>query len=102
MSAFAVAERTADAAPDASARSGGLSASLFAAARSGPQRTALRDSGDRAAWCGRPPITWTYAAAAEIVGRLARGIGAWPLGPAASSSVSLCASWSQCTSCTRL
>ncbi|WP_246690077.1 AMP-binding protein [Methylobacterium sp. WL7] len=83
MSAFAVAERNADAAPDASARSGGLSASLFAAARSGPQRTALRDSGDRAAWCGRPPITWTYAAAAEIVGRLARGIGAWRL-PAGS------------------
>ncbi len=83
MSAFAVAERTADAAPDASARSGGLSASLFAAARTGPQRTALRDSGDRVAWCGRPPITWTYAAAAEIVGRLARGIGAWRL-PAGS------------------
>lgn len=78
-----MAERTADAAPDASARSGGLSASLFAAARAGPQRTALRDSGDRAAWCGRPPITWTYAAAAEIVGRLARGIGAWRL-PAGS------------------
>lgn len=83
LSAFAVAERTADAAPDASARSGGLSASLFAAARTGPQRTALRDSGDRAAWCGRPPITWTYAAAAEIIGRLARGIGAWRL-PAGS------------------
>ncbi|MCJ2122147.1 AMP-binding protein [Methylobacterium sp. J-077] len=83
MSAFAVAERNADAAPDASARSGGLSASLFAAAQAGPQRTALRDSGDRAAWCGRPPITWTYAAAAEIVGRLARGIGAWRL-PAGS------------------
>ncbi|MCJ2138812.1 AMP-binding protein [Methylobacterium sp. E-066] len=78
-----MAERTADAAPDASARSGSLSACLFAAARTGPQRTALRDSGDRAAWCGRPPITWTYAAAAEIVGRLARGIGAWRL-PAGS------------------
>lgn len=83
LSAFAVAERRADAAPDASARSGGLSASLFAAARTGPQRTALRDSGDRVAWCGRPPITWTYAAAAEIVGRLARGLGAWRL-PAGS------------------
>ena len=87
MSAFAVAERTADAASDASARAdgsrGGLSACLFAAARTGPQRTALRDSGDRAGWCGRPPITWTYAAAAEIVGRLALGIGAWRL-PAGS------------------
>jgi mycobactin salicyl-AMP ligase len=83
LSAFAVAERAVDAAPDASARSGGLSACLFAAARAGPQRTVLRDSGDRVAWCGRPAITWTYAAAAEIVGRLARGIGAWRL-PAGS------------------
>ena len=89
-----MAERTADAAPDASARadalrgglSDGLSARLFAAARTGPQRTALRDSGDRAGWCGRPPIVWTYAAAAEIVGRLARGIGAWRL-PAGSRKI---------------
>ncbi|MCJ2134118.1 acyl-CoA synthetase [Methylobacterium sp. J-026] len=81
MSAFAVAERAARAAPDASARSAGLPACLVAAARSAPERTALRDSGDRAAWCGRPPITWTYAAASEIVGRLARGIGAWRLPP---------------------
>ena len=78
-----MAERAAEAAPDASARSGGLAARLFAAALAGPQRTALRDSGDRTAWCGRPAITWTYAAAAEIVGRLARGIGAWRL-PAGS------------------
>ncbi|MDP4005354.1 acyl-CoA synthetase [Methylobacterium sp. NEAU K] len=83
MSAFAVAERAAEAAPDASARSGGLAACLFAAALASPQRTALRDSGDRVAWCGRPAITWTYAAAAEIVGRLARGIGTWRL-PAGS------------------
>ncbi|MCJ2064420.1 acyl-CoA synthetase [Methylobacterium sp. J-088] len=83
MSAFAVAERAVEAVPDASARSGSLSGCLFAAARAAPQRTALRDSGDRAAWCGRPAITWTYAAAAEIVGRLARGIGAWRL-PAGS------------------
>jgi mycobactin salicyl-AMP ligase len=73
----------ADAAPDVSARSDGLSACLFVAARIAPQRTALRDSGDRTGWCGRPPITWTYAAAAEIVGRLARGIGGWRL-PAGS------------------
>lgn len=82
-----MAERAVEAAPDASARSGdrpgGLSGCLFAAARAAPQRTALRDSGDRTAWCGRPAITWTYAAAAEIVGRLARGIGAWRL-PAGS------------------
>ena len=78
-----MAETTADAAADASARSDGLCACLFATAGTAPQRTALRDSGDRVAWCGRPPITWTYAAAAEIVGRLARGIGAWRL-PAGS------------------
>lgn len=83
MNAFAVAERAVEAPPDASARSVSLSGCLFAAARAAPQRTALRDSGDRAAWCGRPAITWTYAAAAEIVGRLARGIGAWRL-PAGS------------------
>ena len=82
LSAFAVAERTADAAADAFARAegprGGLAACLFAAAHAAPQRTALRDSGDRAGWCGRPPIVWTYAAAAEIVGRLARGLRARP------------------------
>ena len=90
-----MAEWAVDAAPDASARSengpgglfggpcDGLATRLFAAALTGPQRTVLRDSGDRVAWCGRPNITWTYAAAAEIVGRLARGIGAWRL-PAGS------------------
>jgi hypothetical protein len=62
---------------------GGLAASLFAAARRQPRRTVLRDAGDRAAWNGRPAITWTYEAAAEIVGRLARGIVAWRL-PAGS------------------
>ena len=59
----------------------GLSARLFATARSHPQRTAFRDAGERVAWCGRPAITWTYATAAEIVGRLGRGIGAWRLPP---------------------
>ncbi|SFE05498.1 AMP-binding enzyme [Methylobacterium sp. 13MFTsu3.1M2] len=94
-----MAEWAEDAAPDASARSedapdglsgvlsgrlsDGLATRLFAAALAGPQRTLLRDSGDRVAWCGRPSITWTYAAAAEIVGRLARGIAAWRL-PAGS------------------
>ena len=89
MSALAVAEWAEDAAPDASARSedapdglsgvlsgrlsDGLATRLFAAALAGPQRTLLRDSGDRVAWCGRPSITWTYAAAAEIVGDLRVG-----------------------------
>ena len=57
----------------------GLATALMAAARLNPQRTLLRDAGDRRAWCGRPAITWTYEAAAEIVGRLARGIAAWRL-----------------------
>ncbi len=59
----------------------GLAIALMAAARLAPQRTLLRDAGDRRAWCGRPAITWTYEAAAEIVGRLARGIAAWRLAP---------------------
>ncbi len=46
-----------------------------------PAADTLRDAGDRRAWCGRPAITWTYEAAAEIVGRLARGIAAWRLAP---------------------
>ncbi|MCJ2015083.1 AMP-binding protein [Methylobacterium sp. J-076] len=59
----------------------GLARALSAAARLHPQRVLLRDAGDRRAWCGRPAITWTYEAAAEIVGRLTRGIGAWRLPP---------------------
>lgn len=66
----------------------GLALALSAAARLHPQRVLLRDAGDRRAWCGRPPITWTYEAAAEIVGRLARGIGAWRLPP--GSRIGLC------------
>ncbi|MDP4023688.1 AMP-binding protein [Methylobacterium sp. NEAU 140] len=62
-------------------RPAGLCAALLAGAEAHPQRVVLRDAGDRAAWCGRPAITWTYAAAAEIVGRLARGFGAWRLPP---------------------
>ena len=61
----------------------GLAGALFAGALRHPHRTLLRDAGDRAAWSGRPAITWTYATAAEIVGRLARGIGLWRL-PAGS------------------
>lgn len=61
----------------------GLASRLITAARLHPQRVVLRDAGDRRAWSGRPPITWTYEAAAEIVGRLARGILAWRL-PAGS------------------
>ena len=62
---------------------GGLAAALFTGARHHPRRTVLRDAGDRRAWNGRPSITWTYDATAEIVGRLARGIASWRL-PAGS------------------
>lgn len=59
----------------------GLSVALFAGALRHPNRTLLRDAGDRTEWSGRPSITWTYATAAEIVGRLARGITQWRLPP---------------------
>jgi hypothetical protein len=58
-----------------------MAQALMAAARLQPQRTLLRDAGDRMAWSGRPAITWTYEAAAEIVGRLALGLGSWRLPP---------------------
>jgi hypothetical protein len=59
----------------------GLAAALFAGAMRHPQRTLFRDAGDRVGWSGRPAITWTYGTAAEIVGRLARGLGLWRLPP---------------------
>ncbi len=85
MNAHAAQDREADA---PSARAGGLAAALFAGAGRHPRRSALRDAGDRRAWNGRPAITWTYDATAEIVGRLARGIAAWRL--PAGSRIGLC------------
>lgn len=91
MGARAVAETAAQVPPVAETRASpapspspgrtaaGLAALLVETAHAHPQRTVLRDAGNRAAWCRRPAITWTYAAAAEIVGRLARGLGAWRL-----------------------
>lgn len=47
-----------------------------------PDRIALIDPADKPQWSGRPAITWTYGAVAEIVERLARGLRGWrlPLG----------------------
>ena len=57
----------------------GLNALLAATAARHPARPALIDRGDKPGWCGRPAMTWSYGAAAEIVARLARGIRRWRL-----------------------
>ncbi|VUF12332.1 hypothetical protein MTDSW087_02022 [Methylobacterium dankookense] len=59
----------------------GLNALLAATAARHPGRPALIDRGDKPGWCGRPAMTWSYGAAAEIVARLARGIRRWRLPP---------------------
>ncbi|UMY16862.1 AMP-binding protein [Methylobacterium organophilum] len=61
---------------------------LSATARRHPDRVAFVDPADKAAWSDRPAITWTYAAAAEIVERFARGLRAWRLPP--GSRIGLC------------
>ncbi|GEP01684.1 AMP-binding protein [Methylobacterium haplocladii] len=66
----------------------GLGALLRLTARRHPDRVALVDPADKPLWSGRPAITWTYAAAAEIVDRLARGLRGWRLPP--GSRVGLC------------
>lgn len=66
----------------------GLGALLNATARRHPERVAFTDPSDKPGWSGRPAITWTYAAAAEIVARLAAGLRGWPLPP--ESRVGLC------------
>jgi hypothetical protein len=53
-----------------------------------PERVALVDAADKPDWSGRPAITWTYAAAVEIVDRLARGLRGWRLPP--GSRIGLC------------
>lgn len=66
----------------------GLGSLLAATARRHPDRIAVVDPADKPDWSDRPAITWTYAAAAEIVERLARGLRSWrlPLG----SRIGLC------------
>ncbi|WP_232628795.1 class I adenylate-forming enzyme family protein [Methylobacterium sp. Leaf118] len=66
----------------------GLGSLLAATARCHPDRIAVIDPADKPVWSGRPAITWTYAAAAEIVGRLARGLRGWRLAP--GSRVGIC------------
>lgn len=59
----------------------GLAGLLRATAAAHPARAAFTDLGDKPGWSGRPGMTWTYGAAAEIVARLARSIRAWRLAP---------------------
>ncbi|WP_244472488.1 class I adenylate-forming enzyme family protein [Methylobacterium sp. Leaf108] len=57
----------------------GLCALLAETAHVHPHRVAFVDPADKRAWSGRAPITWTYAAATEIVSRLANGLRTWRL-----------------------
>ncbi len=66
----------------------GLGALLAAVADRHPARIALVDQASKPAWCGRPAIAWTYAAAREIVARLAEGLRQLRLPP--RSPVGLC------------
>lgn len=52
---------------------------LAATAHAHPQRIAFVDSPDKHRRSGRQSIVWTYAAAAEIVARLANGLRGWRL-----------------------
>ncbi|MGY2050839.1 AMP-binding protein [Methylobacterium sp. JK268] len=70
------------------ARALGLAALLAATADRHPDRIALVDQPDKAAWCGRPAIAWTYATAREIAARLTAGLQALRLPP--RSPVGLC------------
>ncbi|WP_312889582.1 AMP-binding protein [Methylobacterium sp. R2-1] len=65
-----------------------LGSLLAATARRHPNRIAVVDPADKPDWSDRPAITWTYAAAAEIVERLARGLRSWRLPP--GSRIGLC------------
>lgn len=66
----------------------GLGTLLKATARRHPERIAFVDPPDKPSWSGRPAITWSYAAASQIVARLAAGLSTWrlPLG----SRVGIC------------
>lgn len=78
-----------DRGPDGTpARGVGLCAFLAAAADRHPDRPAFLDQPDKAQWCSRPPIAWTYGTAREIVGRLAEALRRLGLPPA--SPVGLC------------
>ena len=74
--------------PSAPLRRIGLGVLFRATARRHPERLAFIDPADKAAWSGRPASTWTYGAAADRVGELARGLRAWRLTP--GSRIGLC------------
>lgn len=67
----------------------GLCAMLAETAHAHPQRIAFTDPADKPLWSDRSSITWTYAAAAEIVARLANGLRNWRLAPASRVGLSL-------------
>lgn len=83
-----VSETVSESAPAPSGRSG-LCALLAETAYVHPGRIALIDPVGKRAWSGRPSITWTYAAAAEIVARLANGLRGWRLPRASRIGLSL-------------
>jgi mycobactin salicyl-AMP ligase len=62
---------------------------LAATAHAHPHRLAFVDPPHKPLWSARPAIAWTYAAAAEIVARLANGLRAWRLAPASRIGIAL-------------
>ena len=76
----------------ASPRAQRLCTLLAATAHAHPQRLAFIDPPHKPLWSGRPAITWTYAAAAEIVARLANGLRTWRLAPASRIGIALAGS----------
>jgi mycobactin salicyl-AMP ligase len=62
---------------------------LAGTAHAHPQRVAFVDPPHKPLWSGRPAITWTYAAAAEIVARLANGLRSWRLAPGSRIGIAL-------------
>lgn len=67
----------------------GLHALLAATARRHPDRASIVDSEDKPGWSGRPAITWTYATALEVVGRLAAALRRLDLPPASRVGLSV-------------
>jgi acyl-CoA synthetase (AMP-forming)/AMP-acid ligase II len=62
---------------------------LAGTAHAHPHRVAFVDPPHKPLWSGRPAITWTYAAAAEIVARLANGLRSWRLAPGSRIGLAL-------------
>ncbi|KQP30018.1 acyl-CoA synthetase [Methylobacterium sp. Leaf104] len=62
---------------------------LAGTAHAHPDRVAFVDPPHKSLWSGRPAITWTYGAAAEIVARLANGLRSWRLAPGSRIGLAL-------------